>query len=161
MFASGHSRLRRVTGRQAPCALLRKRKFPEQYRLRFWLFPLSRRLSCLGLNHTEPLLRCPSSCTDAQPNALECPRRGLPDEFGLRLPATVNTIAEVDERVLAGEYGRRPGHALFAREPGSITTTACVTRNGPTARRNNRHRWLWLPAFAGTTRETFRLTSAG
>jgi len=44
---------------------------------------------------------------------------------------------------------RRPGQAK--REPGPITTNVHVARSSGRSSVYNRHRWLWVPAFAGTT----------
>src|SRR4051794_17567119 len=37
------------------------------------------------------------------------------------------------------------------RDPGPITTNGYVAPSGGRRPFNNRHRWLWVPAFAGTT----------
>src|SRR5205809_3518915 len=37
------------------------------------------------------------------------------------------------------------------RDPGPITTNGYVAPSGGRRPFNNSHRWLWVPAFAGTT----------
>src|SRR5882757_10207817 len=44
---------------------------------------------------------------------------------------------------------RRPGQAK--REPGSITTNARFAKAVAPPYASGEHRWLWVPAFAGTT----------
>src|SRR5580765_8267751 len=53
------------------------------------------------------------------------------------------------DAVIAYSPFRRPGQAK--REPGPITTYVYVVRSWSRNPINNQHRWLWVPAFAGTT----------
>ena len=52
--------------------------------------------------------------------------------------------------IRATPYWRRPGQALLAREPGSITTAMLIAEGGchPPPPKS---RGVWVPAFAGTT----------
>jgi hypothetical protein len=47
-------------------------------------------------------------------------------------------------------HRRRPGQAK--RDPGPITTKVHVARSWSHSSVYNLHRWLWVPAFAGTTK---------
>src|SRR6202012_5743075 len=55
-----------------------------------------------------------------------------------------------DEMIHGKKYSCRPGQAK--REPGPITTGRRVAKARATSRRNDSSLWLWVPAFAGTTK---------
>ena len=56
----------------------------------------------------------------------------------------------------AGDEQLVPVHPSPPRKRGPIATNVCVVMAGATARCNDGHRWLSVPAYAGTTRELMR-----
>jgi hypothetical protein len=97
----------------------------------------------LAQNHAARSRWCASSSLRAQQSnpPIRLLRHGL-----LR-------FAQNDDRFgcLQIKTDRRPGQAIGASaDPGPITTDDRVCERGGHSESINRHRWLWVPAFAGT-----------